>query len=128
MNHYWNFKAIACVLVALSVLAGAFGAHGLKDILTTSELTTWATASNYLLSQGLGILILSCLPQSPKLTLGLKLILFGVITFSVSLFMLVSFTLKIIAMLTPFGGMLMIVGWGVIAWHCFRQYEFTQVK
>ncbi|MDC2887936.1 DUF423 domain-containing protein [Psychrosphaera algicola] len=115
MNHYWNFKAIACVLVALSVLAGAFGAHGLKDILTTSELTTWATASNYLLSQGLGILILSCLPQSPKLTLGLKLILFGVITFSVSLFMLVSFTLKIIAMLTPFGGMLMIVGWGVIA-------------
>lgn len=128
MNQYWNFKAISCVLVALSVLTGAFGAHGLKEVLTATELTTWKTASDYLLTQGIGLLILSCLPQSPKVTLGLKLILFGVITFSISLFALVAFKLKLIAMLTPFGGMLMIIGWSVIAWHCYRQYEFTQVK
>lgn len=123
MQQYWQFKTVAAFLLGVSILAGAFGAHALKGTLTAAELATWQTASNYLMIQSIGILVVSFLPKSPKVKLSLVSLTAGTILFSGSLFSLITFNLKILGMLTPVGGLAMMFGWFVLAWHCFRQYE-----
>lgn len=113
---------IAISLLLLAVVFGALGAHSLKGILSTEQLGSYQTAVNYQMSQSLGALLLLVLSlllkPKRKLRLAAFLLLVGVFLFSGSIYTLVlpifEFIPKAIAgPITPIGGILFILGWGI---------------
>lgn len=104
----------------LAVLIGAFGAHGLEKLLDTAAIATFETGVTYQMYHALLLLILPMLPltaRSKKLLFFL--IVVGVLFFSGSIYALATndltfFDFKKIALITPLGGTLLIVAWGVL--------------
>src|SRR5690606_17641236 len=101
-----------------AVLLGAFGAHGLADMLDAKALDTFGTGVQYQMYHAFFLMILSGLGQlSPKRK---KLIYYfigvGILCFSFSIYLLATnalteFDFKRIALVTPLGGVLLITGW-----------------
>ena len=56
MAQYWI--ATGALWCALSVIAGAFGAHGLEARLDVKSLALWETAARYFMFSGLGIVLI----------------------------------------------------------------------
>lgn len=107
------------LLLALGVAAGAFGAHGLRRIVSPESLETWRTAAHYQTLHGLGLLLIAALWSYASPTLASwagGLMLAGVIVFSGSLYALVLTGTRILGAITPIGGVLMIVAWVLLAW------------
>ena len=114
MNKTLWLRLIA-ISGALSVMFGAFGAHGLEDRLSASYLDTFNTAVRYQFLHTLALLGIICLPDHlVKLrTLHWVAISFaaGVLLFSGSLYLLVLFDIPSLGMITPIGGTSLILGW-----------------
>ncbi|MER1967142.1 DUF423 domain-containing protein [Castellaniella sp. GW247-6E4] len=111
------------LLLALGVAAGAFGAHGLRRIVSPDLLEVWKTAVLYQLIHGLGLLLLAALARS--LDAGLAtwaagLMLGGVLVFSGSLYALTLSGVRVLGAITPVGGALMIAAWAVLAVAAWR--------
>src|SRR5258708_8281823 len=75
----------------IAVAAGAFGAHGLKQILSAEMLAIWQTAVTYQMAHALGLLAVALL--LPRLQSGLAAwagssMLAGIVIFSGSLYLL----------------------------------------
>lgn len=107
------------LLLALGVAAGAFGAHGLRRIVSPESLETWRTAAHYQMLHGLGLLLIAALWPHVAPTLAAwagSLMLTGAIVFSGSLYALVLTDTRILGTITPIGGLLMIVAWVLLAW------------
>ncbi|HSO82577.1 DUF423 domain-containing protein [Thiocapsa sp.] len=112
----WLTTGAACGFVTVAL--GAFGAHGLRDLVSPERLANWATATDYL---GLhAIAILACglwLLQRPDDRLvhrAAGAFLVGILLFSGSLFALVLTNQRAIGMITPMGGLLLLAGWGLL--------------
>nr|WP_315150483.1 DUF423 domain-containing protein [uncultured Flavobacterium sp.] len=104
----------------LAIILGAFGAHALKKFLSIEELATFETGVKYQIYHALFLLFvgLSMLSQKAKKTIY-YLVVFGVLFFSGSIYLLAtnsltSFNFKIIGFVTPIGGLLLILAWGVL--------------
>ena len=103
------------LLGILAVAIGAFGAHGLKELLITNgRLDVFETAVKYQFYHALALLIVGVL--SEKLDgVGMKRVtwsfLGGVIIFSGSLYVLAITNISWLGAITPIGGVLMILGW-----------------
>ena len=114
MNKTLWLRLIA-ISGALSIMFGAFGAHGLEDRLSASYLDTFNTAVRYQILHSLALLGIICLPDHlVKLrTLHWVAISFtvGVLLFSGSLYLLVLFDIPSLGMITPIGGASWILGW-----------------
>lgn len=95
-------KSLALLLIALGVSAGAFGAHGLKDLVTPERLEVFKTASNYQITMSIVLLFLSNEQQLRKRIM--YLLLGGIVIFSGSLYLLVLLNLPILGAITPIGG------------------------
>ena len=110
-----KFLAIASFMMALAIAIGAFGAHGLKAIVTEQMLKVYNTGVQYHFYNTLGLfviaLIINLKPQSKKLTIAAWLILIGMIIFSFSLYALVILNIPVLGAITPIGGTLLIVAW-----------------
>ena len=115
--------AIAAVNLALAVILGAFGAHGLKAFATPEQLGWWGTATQYFFYHALGLLALGILskvlPQLP-IKLSFILIQIGILFFCGSLYMMALGLPRGLGAITPIGGALMIAGWLVLAWNAYR--------
>lgn len=117
-NTSHRYIAIGACFAALSVIAGAFGAHALKEMLTTTMLNTYHTAVDYMFMHAVGIVFLGILnQQSPVLCHKNILIAFilGIGLFSGSLFALSLTGIKWLGIITPFGGLCFIIGWLMLA-------------
>jgi len=104
-----------------AVLVGAFGAHGLESVLTTKQLATFETGVKYQMYHALACLFLGMFKGKDSIakTAAFWLFTMGTILFSWSIFglatnPLTSFDFRMLAALTPIGGGLLILGWGVI--------------
>jgi uncharacterized membrane protein YgdD (TMEM256/DUF423 family) len=107
---------VGAALAALGVAAGAFGAHGLRAILSPKDLETWETAVRYLLLHAVALVAIASLPQGTRRAgLAAALVLAGTLVFSGTLFLLVLADLRWLGAITPIGGVLMIAGWVVLA-------------
>lgn len=110
------------LLCMLSVLIGAFAAHGLKTILTVYQLDIVQTGAKYQMYHGLAILIVSLIILTNiKVNIKLMLIanfafLSGSILFSGSLYLLALTQITKVALLTPLGGLFFITGWSIFIW------------
>lgn len=108
--------AIAAILLALAVAAGAFGAHALKNILSTERLETWQTAVQYHAWHALGLMLIALIGVQFDLviTWPASLILAGILVFSGSLYVLCLTGIGWLGAITPIGGVAFIAGWIVL--------------
>ena len=107
-----NWIGIAAINMAIAVALGAFGAHGLKNLVSLQQLEWWHTATLYLFVHALGLLIVGVLirlryaTQAPAWLLQI-----GIIIFAGSLYAMTLGAPRWFGAITPIGGVLMIVGW-----------------
>jgi uncharacterized membrane protein YgdD (TMEM256/DUF423 family) len=118
-----NFILIAAISGLLLVMLGAFGAHALQAHLSAGHLIWWQKAVNYqglhtLALLGTGLLAL----QYPSRALSSAgwLFLAGILLFSGSLYLLTLTDLRSLGLVTPFGGIAFIAGWGCLAYAAWR--------
>ncbi len=142
LTHKYSFMKgkfytkAALLICGFGILAGAFGAHALKNVLPENDLSIFETAVKYLLFQGMGILTLSINHRhfNYRLSTALLFMLIGIILFSGSLFVLAcssllsNLYLNWIGMITPVGGVLMIAGFMYCAFFCLSKLEETTAE
>lgn len=116
---------IASINLALAVILGAFGAHGLKHFASTQQLAWWHTGTQYFFYHALGLLALAVLSKVVPL-LPVKIpylcIQTGIIIFCGSLYFMALGLPRWLGAITPIGGLLMIIGWLILAWYAFKYY------
>jgi uncharacterized membrane protein YgdD (TMEM256/DUF423 family) len=109
-----NFISIGAFLSALSVVLGAFGAHGIKNSVEPVLFETYQTASHYLFIHSMAILFYGLFCKLVNKTTGIwpgKLFLLGMVLFSGSLYLIVFTGIKAFGMITPLGGLSFIIAW-----------------
>ena len=114
------FVSIAAVLGGLSVAAGAFAAHALKEKISERSLEIFDTGARYQMYHALALLLVALLisratsPQPMLIATG-WLFIVGTAIFSGSLYALSLTGVKILGAITPIGGVAFIIGWGILA-------------
>lgn len=108
----------AAFLGAFTIGIGAFGAHGLKDLVDSQSILSFETGVRYQMYHVLALLMLGF---ATKLPIEIKkwvfrLFLFGIFLFSGSIYLLsmralVPFDVSFLGPVTPIGGILFIIGW-----------------
>jgi uncharacterized membrane protein YgdD (TMEM256/DUF423 family) len=109
----------SAIFGAIAVGVGAFGAHGLKDILAeTGRLETFETAVKYHFYHSLAILMVGILsiikPDWKQLSTAAILMSIGILIFSGSLYVLSLTGITWLGAITPLGGVAFIAGWGFL--------------
>jgi uncharacterized membrane protein YgdD (TMEM256/DUF423 family) len=103
------------IFALLTVAIGAFGAHGLTNILSENgRLETFKTAVLYQLFHSLAMIIAGLLYDkydTQKIRIASILFTLGIIIFSGSLYTLSITNIGIFGAITPIGGVLFLVGW-----------------
>lgn len=115
--------AIGALLAGVGVAAGAFGAHGLSDILTAERLKVYETAVRYHLLHAVALIIigmLSSMVSSVQFSVAGYLLLAGIVLFSGSLYLLVLTDTPWLGAVTPLGGVAWIVGWAFLAFGAWK--------
>ncbi len=119
-----RFGAIGALFGMSAVLLGAFGAHGLEGRVDGDRLAIWETASHYLGWHATTLLALGLV--GARLTAhGLALsaawcLTLGSLVFSGSLYALVLSGHGAWGAVTPVGGVLLALGWGLLAVAAWR--------
>lgn len=107
------------ILGFLSVAIGAFGAHALKPALIQSgKLDVFELGVEYQFYHALALLItgiVSYIHPSAKFKYAMVCFLAGVLLFSGSLYLLSFTPLGIFGLLTPMGGVMLLLGWAFLA-------------
>ncbi|RYH75959.1 DUF423 domain-containing protein [Flavobacteriaceae bacterium 144Ye] len=111
----------ASILGILSIVLGAFAAHGLKSIISAEMIDTFETGVKYQMYHAILLLFVgstTLVTQKAKKTI-FYLVLVGVLFFSGSIYglatnVLSSFDFKSIGFITPIGGLLLILSWVVL--------------
>ena len=109
--------AVAGLLGALAVAAGAFGAHGLAASVTPERLAVWETAAHYHLVHAVALLAVAAFGDrlGRAVRIAAAAFVLGMVVFSGSLYALVLTDSAWLGMVTPFGGLALIAGWLVLA-------------
>lgn len=115
---------LGAILAGVGVAAGAFGAHGLSDVLTPDRLKVYETSVRYHLVHAIALMItgvLAVAAPSVQVAAAGYLFLAGIVLFSGSLYLLVLTNTGWLGAVTPFGGAAWIIGWGVLAFSVWKQ-------
>ena len=106
------------VLISISIILGAFGAHPLKEVLSSKQMSSYDVGIRYQMYHGLGFLLLGLNANKIKSSLSgvYWLLLLGTLMFSGSIYLLslqdlLGVKLSFLGPVTPLGGVLMISGW-----------------
>jgi uncharacterized membrane protein YgdD (TMEM256/DUF423 family) len=117
------FFALGAISAFISVAAGAFGSHGLKDRLSPELLSVFEVGARYQMYHALALIAvawaLSKWPGSLAVTSG-WLFVVGTLLFSGSLYLLSLTGLKWLGAITPLGGLAFLAGWLCLAWSALR--------
>ena len=103
----------ACILAAIAVMFGAFGAHALKERLTAEQLASWETGVRYQFYHAMGLFALAwLLTRGVPVSGPAALMLVGTILFSGSIYLLsLSVAKSVLWPVTPLGGLCLIASW-----------------
>ena len=117
-----NWSATGAFLLALAVVLGAFGAHGLKDRLDAYSLGVWEKAVFYHFIHALGMLVVALLPRTGTFAESAAswvcaLLAAGIVIFSGSLYALALTGQRALGAITPIGGVSFIAAWLMLTWY-----------
>ncbi|MBV2195990.1 MAG: DUF423 domain-containing protein [Flavobacterium sp.] len=112
---------IAAILGITAIILGAFGAHGLKKVLSMDQLATFEVGVRYQMYHALFLLFIgtfSFLDEKER-TVIFYLTLVGVLFFSGSIYFLATSTIthlktKFLGPITPIGGVFLVSAWGYL--------------
>ncbi len=117
----------AAVFGVLAVILGAYGAHGLKELIDEDALKSFDTGVRYQMYHALLLLLLGSMTQ---LSQEYKKWIFyfivtGIFFFSFSIYLLAtnaltSFDFRTIGFITPIGGLFLIAGWLLLAYRIIK--------
>lgn len=128
----------AAILGAITIAIGAFGAHGLKQLIDGEALKSFETGVRYQMYHVIAMLVVGCwgsfsnkldpetldiLQNTKKWTF--RFFCFGVLLFSGSIYLLsfeevMPFSVYFLWPLTPIGGLLLILGWLRLGYGIFK--------
>lgn len=119
---------LAAFFGLIAIILGAFGAHGLKSVLTETELLSFETGVKYQMYHALFLLLLAQLniiSEKQKRFIGI-LIALGTLLFSGSIYLLstqklAGFDFSFLGPITPIGGLFLISGWLLTAIYSMKQ-------
>ena len=117
MRSPFLFLSACCALTGVGL--GAFGAHGLKAVLSPAMLEVYKTGVTYQMWHALGLGLIAILQQQAPAEKGLRwagwLMFAGIVLFSGSLYLLAVLNQKWLGMITPFGGAAFLAAWLLVA-------------
>ena len=122
-----KITATAAFLGMIAIILGAFGAHALKKVLTLEQLISFETGVRYQMYQAFFLFFLGTqkdILEKTKKTI-FTLILSGTLFFSGSIYLLsttgiTGINFKPIGFLTPIGGLLLILAWGMLGYSILK--------
>ena len=113
--------ATGAILMAIGVMLGAFGAHGLQGQLAPQRLASFQTGVQYQLLHALGLLLVGVVStvtaESRRLRWSARLMLAGVACFSGSIYLMTAGAPRWLGMVAPVGGLSFMAAWALLAWH-----------
>ena len=115
-----GFIGFAAVSGAVSVIAGAFAAHGLDAVAEAKEIGWLHTGSQYAAIHALAMLAVACLAGMGRLRAGPAvaaqwLFLVGSVLFPAALYGLALHGPRLLGAIAPIGGTAFILGWLLLA-------------
>jgi uncharacterized membrane protein YgdD (TMEM256/DUF423 family) len=122
-----KITATAAFLGMTAIILGAFGAHALKKVVTPEQLISFETGVRYQMYQALFLFFLATqndILEKTKKTIY-TLIISGVLFFSGSIYLLSTMGItgvnfKCIGFITPIGGLLLILAWGMLGFSILK--------
>lgn len=109
---------LGSLLGIIAIMLGAFGAHGLKSLISLEAIQTFEVGVRYQMYNALFLLFIGGFsPMSEKTKrIIFYFVLIGVLFFSGSLYALsindiMNFDFKVVGFVTPIGGLLLIIAW-----------------
>ncbi|WP_375751131.1 DUF423 domain-containing protein [Vibrio sp. HN007] len=122
-----NLIAIGAISGLICVALGAFGAHGLKNVLGDYLLGVFNTGVQYQAWHSLALIACAIVMKtsvSDKAKKGLFIsaicFIIGILCFSGSLYALALTGIKWFGPITPFGGLMFMIGWGMLAYSALK--------
>ncbi len=128
MNKFF----ISALLGAISVMLGAFAAHGLKSLVPADQITSFNIGTKYQLIHSVLLLLVSIVSVKyphKLLNQAFYAIFTGILLFSGSIYLLTTreiiglHSYKWLVPLTPIGGLLIITGWILLALWGYKYYS-----
>ena len=122
---------VAAFYGLMAVVLGAFGAHAFKKILSVEKLASFEVGVRYQMYHAIALLAIGLFFNFSN---GMErsaawLLMIGTFVFSVSIYFL-SFSeywganLKFLGPITPLGGLMMVIGWGILVFY-FAKTKFN---
>jgi len=114
------FLILGTLLGGLAVILGAFGAHGLKQLVAQETVASYQTGVQYQMYHALALILVGILYEripDNLLNYAGYLFLAGIVLFSGSLYLIASLKAMNkaispgIGIITPVGGLLFVAGW-----------------
>lgn len=109
------FLLLGAAFALTGVALGAFGAHGLKAMISPEMLEVYKTGVTYQMWHALGLILIALIqqqsPPAKLLNWAGWLMTGGIVLFSGSLYWLVLLNMKGLGMITPFGGLGFLGAW-----------------
>ncbi len=115
--------AMAALLMVCGIVIGALASHALQNVLNATQLHALDTAVEYQLLNALGLFLIGLLAQSrtdpwlPRISLALAA---GIVCFSGGIYGMLAGAPRLLGLVTPVGGVLMILAWATLAWRLLK--------
>lgn len=120
-----TFLILGTINVLICIALGAFGAHGLKQILTADTMATFQTGVQYHFYHALGLILLGLIrihmPTSRLIPIAGWLMLLGILLFSVNLYIISLTGMRQLGMIAPFGGLSFMSAWVILTYAIWRE-------
>jgi uncharacterized membrane protein YgdD (TMEM256/DUF423 family) len=117
------YFTIGAVSAFISVAAGAFGAHALKNRLSTEMLAIFEVGVRYQMYHAFALMAVAWAQTrwpAPLVTTSGWLFVAGTILFSGSLYLLSLTGWRWLGAITPLGGLAFLAGWLCLAWTIWK--------
>ena len=117
------FFLLGSLLAGVAVGLGAFGAHGLRGMLSSDDLSTFEVGVRYQMYHALALLAVAWAAtrwESATVVAAGWAFVLGIVVFSGSLYLLVLTGPRWLGAITPIGGVAFLVGWALLAWSALQ--------
>lgn len=113
----------------MCITLGAFGAHGLKMILSPESMSVFQTAVTYQMWHSFALILIALMmdanvhSNTKLLVWSARLIGIGIVFFSGSLYFLAVFNCRWLGVITPIGGISFLMAWLLIFIFSLKGYR-----